>query len=448
MARDMNFDISKEQWKRELRNKSPIYAACDENNNNNSYYMCGAKQKKEENDTDTDSGLLSLDGDTPRDKVTRNYLLDYEILLLRQDSGVSSESSDISSPCLRSSKGEQVLIDTMATKNKSLTRIENSKQVEVNGVPAFGQYFHSRKQNLQKAIPQVIAESNSLKFIEGSVTNVGNAKGRLVREKLCSNNKKDDDFYWEQCAERGKSDGNYRDTKRQMKEKRDDSKYYYSAFAGSSKQQFESMEEECNNNRTERQRETKTTEGSKKKLKYEKSVQDCSRKSQNLIVRDELCELYRETADKVAETVDQLLYKDLLCAHLTEEILNFSDNNFSIEEEMLDLEEKYLEDQIFNSVSLLQTLENIGEQQEVELRVAVSENKKIDIAIRERLLKLQHMERAFRNMKFKYAPKQLKRYCSVESLLSDKDRNEFEKKKTFDKIWSEIEELSEEISLV
>jgi len=318
----------------------------------------------------------------------------------------------------------------------------------VNGVPAIGQYDHSRKQNLQKAIPQVIIKSNSLKFIEGSVKNIGNAKGSLVSEKLCSNNKRDDDTYCEQYSEGGRSNGKYKDSKRYMKERRDDCKDCYSAFAGSSNQQFESMEEECNNNSTERQRKAKATEEAKKKLRYDNSVQDCSKKSQNLIVRDELCKLYKETADKIAETVDQLLYKDLLCAHLTEEILNFSDNNFSIEEDMLDLEEKYLENQIFNSVSLLQTLENIGEQQEVELKITMSENKKIDIDIRERHLKLQHMERAFRNMKFKNAPKQLKRYCSVESLLSDKDRSEFEKKKTFDKIWHESEELSEEISLV
>ena len=441
----MNFDISKEDWKRELRSKSPIYATCDENKN-----LCTITKRVEDNDTDTDSGLTSIDGDTPRDMALCNNLLEHDKEFTRQDSGVSSENSDISSPYLRSYKDQQVFRD-IATKNKPLSRSDNIKQVRVNGIPALHQYSHSKQKFLQKTISSDFKKLKGTKCVENIDKNDDDRTDELVDEnRYPSKNASDKNGKIKKSADGGKVFKKHGD-KNEGKHNRLDEYRHYSSSASyydSKEDHHEKLKEDKNNNISERNRETKTTDRNKRGLRNEKSMQNGKEKSQYCIARDELYQSYKETADKVTETVDQLLYKDLMCAYLTEEILNFSNSNFSVEDEMLVIEERFLEDQIFNSVSLLQTMETITEQQHVELKIVISENRRMDIEIKERILKLQHMERAFRNMKFKHAPKQLKRYCSVESLLSDSDHNDIEKKTPCDTIWDEEEEFTEEISLV
>ena len=440
----MNFDISKEEWKRELRSKSPIYATCDENKN-----LCKITKKVEDNDTDTDSGLTSIDGDTPRDLTLFNSSLEYDMQLMRQDSGVSSENSDISSPYLRSNKDQQVFRD-IATKNKPLSRTGNIKQVNPNGVPAFHQYNHSKQQFLRKTVASDFERGT--KLAEKIIKNDDNRTAKLADEIRYSSKNANDKTAKRKisASDGGRLGRSYNDENEGKHNGKDENRHYSLSVSNYDRKEdhHEKLKDDKNNNNSERSRETKATDSNTSSLRKEKSRQNGKQKSQQCIAREELYQSYKKTTDRITEAVDQLLYKDLMCAYLTEEILNFSNSNFSVEDEMLGLEEKFLEDQIFNSVSLLQTMETVSEQQNVELKIVISENKRIDIEIKERILKLQHMERAFRYMKFKHAPKQLKRYCSVESLLSDTDQNETEKKTACDTIWDEEEEFTEEISLV
>ena len=442
----MSFDTSKEEWTRELRNKSPIYAAYDENRN-----ICEIKKKIEDNDTDTDSGLQSIDGDTPRDRAFYDHLFDQDLLLTRQDSGVSSENLEISPPYLTSRKDQQVFRDALATKNKTLSRTEDAKQVNLNGVPAFHEYNYSKQHNLHKTISQDIRKSSSTKYAE-DVANNSNRRGKWTEGRKYSTKIKTDELRKSKSIDDAKAIADYEKVNEgKCKRREGDCKHSGSSLSstyGSKEHNYENMKADKNNNCDDRRSELETVNRSTRTVRNEKSMQNGRQKSQNLILRDDLWKSYEETVGKVTEIVDQLLYKDLMCAHLTEEILNFSNNNFTVEDEMLDLEEKFLEGQIFNSVSLLQTLETIGEQQVVESKITMGESRRIDVEIKERRLKLHHMERSFRNMKFRHAPKQLKRYCSVESLLSDTDHNEIEKKKSCEVIWDETEEFKEEISLV
>ena len=435
----MNFEVSKEDWKRELRSKSPIYAAYDENRN-----ICDMTQKVEENDTDTDSGLQSIDGDSARDKVLYNSLLEHDIPLMRQDSGLSSENSDISSPFSRLNTEQQVREDTIATKNKTLSRAKSTTQVTLNRIPAFHSELHDRRETNSR-------ESINAKhriIVENNVTY--NSKKKLVDEDNKFSRKAEVNLVNRRKPANGAKVVRVHEERNEGKVNRNVELRNYSSSLSDHEnydQQYENIKEDRNNNNREIKRDVNIS-NSKWSVKREKHKQNARQESQNRILRDELFQSYKETADKITETVDQLLYKDLMCAYLTEEILNFSKNNFSVDEEMLELEEKFLENQIFNSISLLQTLETITDHQQVELKITLNEEKRVDIEISEKVLKLQHMERAFRNLKFKHAPKHLKRYCSVESLLSDIDQNDHEKKRPCDTIWDEKEDFTEEISLV
>ena len=411
----MNFSASREEWTTELRNKSPIYAAYDENKN-----FCDVRRKAEDHDTDNDSGLQSIDGDSPQDRLFKACLLEEDLAILaRQDSGVSSENSEIASPYL------QLYSTNLATNNKVLSSKDLQEQVILNNVPAkdlngrmkAGSNSHDRicQQNRHKEQNNISYFTKGVREEGKSPTLLENDHGILTRKKelrpdyvLGSNLKK---IHGNVHLENG------------LSSKPTDSLNKVSVNDNSRISSFKCRKETTRDpSNASRVENYEFKDGRSFRQNAAPSFAQNQRepqKSHNLLLRNDLWASYKEVSDKLSDTIDQLLYKDLMCAYLTDEILNFSANHSTIEDELLEVEEKSVQDEIFNSASLLQTLTMISEHQHVEGKLLSKEMQKVDLEIRQRRLRLHVLERNFRNSKFKYAPKQLKRYCSVESLLDN-----------------------------
>eukprot|EP00112_Aurelia_sp_Birch-Aquarium-sp1_P002593 Seg1289.3 transcript_id=Seg1289.3/GoldUCD/mRNA.D3Y31 product="hypothetical protein" protein_id=Seg1289.3/GoldUCD/D3Y31 len=477
----MDFELSREEWKNELRSKSPMYAMFDENHN--VVYEEVKKVDKNENDTDNDSGLPSIDGDTPREKNLKHYLmLEDELVLSRQDSGLSSESSEIAPPSLsRFGKERQLGNEALTTNNRRSLGLESRQQVDVNALLNTGPASNlNHNEELKDA---------TLRRKDITKSHKNPKRDRSISDPKGSDTKRDRSNSGTKDTENGKSAWTKTNFSQKLgnvfgRKKLDDShKHSYNNTTGGSYSEGEiagknlQIAKDSQGDKQKRQNITELknkpdtqdrSDRARSKTHPRESTSDrCDRdrpylngtrakgtppdaiqKSQNLVLWDEMWTAYKDLTMKLTDTVDQLLYKDLMCAHLTAEILNFSNDNFTVEEDLLDVEAKYLEDEIFNTTSLLQTLEVISVHQEIESQITVNEIKKTDSELREYRMKLQILERQFRNSKFRYAPKQLKRYCSVESLMSDICETENEKKVHFDEVWNESDEYDEEVSLV
>ena len=482
----MDFELSKEEWKNELRSKSPMYAMFDENQN---VYEEVRKVHKHDNDTDNDSGLPSIDGDTPREKNLKHYLmLEDELVLSRQDSGLSSENSEIAPPSLsRFGKERQLGNEALTTNNRRSLGLESRQQVDVNGLLNTGPASNLSviRRAGQTNLHNEDLKDATLRRKDITKSHKNPKRDRSNSDPKGSDNKRDRSNSGAKDTENGKSGWTKTNFSQKLgnvfgRKKLDDShKHSNNNTTGASNSEggiagknleiakdyqgdklkrqniTESKNKPDTYDRSDRARnkthprESTSDDGGRAYLNGTRQIPpDAPQKSQNLVLRDEMWTAYRDLTMKLTDTVDQLLYKDLMCAHLTAEILNFSNDNFTVEEDLLDLEAKYLEDEIFNTTSLLQTLEVISVHQEIESQITVNEMKKTDSELREHRIKLQNLERQFRNSKFRYAPKQLKRYCSVESLMSDICETEYAKKLHFEEVWNESDEYDEEVSLV
>ena len=518
----MSFSYSKDEWKEELRKKSQMYASPDENQN----YLALKKIDRSDSETDNDSGIRSIDGDSPVERFGARRSIEDELVLLRQDSGVGSENAE----SLTGLASSQVYSQGLATNNKRFPSKAYSQQVNLNseayvvnnhdklakkedfgsvdddwgsrnveenclsGVKrnSFGKecnLIESKSLDVFMRIPSSIIDStgdqnrNSVRcdlrlipsFVEAvsdtdeenrerwdqEVYDAGRSRtldsrsgAKRVQEDLSrssSLNKEDNTrkytANWDEYSDvddkhisRGSARRVQEDLGRASLIKEDNTIKYsinddcqrtkiWDEYSDVDDKHIARNDKEFNDaGRDARSRrdgrivsmDSRAQENaSNSSLIKEEDTRkySCSDDHQRTKMWDE----YSMLRSKLSEIVDQLLYKDLMWAELTTEILNFSIDNFSIEDQMMELKEQFLREELFNTSSLLQTFEMITEHQQVESYFTQQHIKHTDNEIQEKRTHLQALQRIFRSSRFKAMPKQLKRYCSVESLLSEAD---------------------------
>lgn len=433
----MNFACSREEWMEQLRVKS-LHTARDENQN----YIDLRKAERSDSEAELDSGIPSIDGDTPQDVAQTRRSLEVDLFLSRQDSGASSEQS---SECTENTLGLQLRFDGLATRNKQLPCKNHRRQVVANNrddVMKNGNCFcdedgidNLNYQDVNKTSIRDVCCSTSKRnsFGKGcelrennasSIITIGdytssraggndsNAEASLMNE----DNTADEQCHSKQFVNKSNEDRpeynrRYTEVSIAEEERKGNPVSNGQNYNCLNKNAHISKHTHFLNKLTQNHERSATSEKLKITAKYQKSSA-ISEEERNIIWQG-----YASLTKSLTEIVDQLLYKDLLIAHLSSDIIDSTDD--PIEDDLLEIEEAFLHDEIFLTSELLQTLEIITEQQCVEESLQAKQLQRIQRDIEDRRIFVQALERIFRNTKFKTMPKQLKRYCSVESLLSD-----------------------------
>eukprot|EP00794_Sanderia_malayensis_P017930 gene17930-19718_t len=482
----MSFECSKEKWIDEIRRKSPIYAIKDENQN----YVDSKKGDRSDSEADIDSGIPSIDGDIPQEKVAvTKKLIEDEFFLLRQDSGLSSESSENSS----SSTAVRFNYDNvLATNNKRLLSKDFGKQVVFNdhnrrtdvnrrGKESRDTHVSSHYNNNDNDVDgddirksgyrkKGVAETGCA--VHGSKQRSQFTSSAKVNTfgKACDLREETSQDLMKICSSAGGPDSNRSNLDKHLMSENN-------TIAGLC---FENTQPPSN-----RARRTEATQIDLAGVDYHRKdsafnkihstrrageqddirrysedsgysdsrdgVKTAPRKNDNdnqaTVKHGKRALIWKEyigVTRSLSEILDRLLYSDLMIANLTADILNFSTDHYSIEDDLEELEVKYLKNEVFDMHSLLQTAELIADKQCVERHFLGQQIGRTQREIDKKRLTLQSLQRLYRNRKFKTMPKHIKRYCSTESLLSDMGECNDEKHVHLE-VLSDAEEDSKEV---